>query len=102
MILKLILLSGIYLGTNDIICQQHVRQYDDATRTTALDITYEGDCEGQGTYTYYCDEAGICTDNEVEIKILSSTEYFWQNLIYPQFKGIMKRESSPKTLNASR
>jgi hypothetical protein len=102
MILKLILLSGIYLSTNNDLCQQHANQYDDGTRTTALEITYEGDCAGQGPYTYYCDDEGVCTDHQVEIKILASDEYHWQNLVYPQFKGIMKRESSPNILNASR
>jgi len=93
MLLKLILLSGIYLSTNNPdICEQKIKTYDDGERTTAIEVLYQGDCAGQGPYQYYCDEHGVCTDQYIEIKILNEREIAWENLVYG-IKGRLKLSS---------
>lgn len=93
---------GIYTCTHNIpegICDQRMErvfgfEIDGKLELSALQLSYVGDCGDQGPYLYYC-ENNECSDyNSVKIKVISETEYEWENFLYG-FYCKMKKVPAP-------
>ena len=82
--------SGLYLpveATHDSVCPQKVRvQCGTSGAPLSLRITYEGDCAGQGPYTYACsssDQGEItCGAGPIAVTLKDDISYFWENRGY--------------------
>lgn len=73
--------NGMYRcvnGNNNSICDQDIRVKIIGNKATAVKVMYEGDCAGQGPYTYYCQDSE-CTDGAIYIRFKDQNSYSWEN-----------------------
>lgn len=63
-------------GNNNSVCDQDIR-----VKASSIRVMYEGDCGGQGPYTYYCEEDG-CGDAGISITFRDKDHYRWENIQY--------------------
>lgn len=84
------------------ICPQQVRAFPQKSR---IQVTYEGDCAGQGPYAYDCFAGGpegapsqvVCLQGDIEFAVLSPTQYRWRNRAYG-FEALFERKSDSPPL----
>ncbi len=65
-------------GNNDSICPQRVKAIYEGDRLVEFRVMYNGDCAGQGPYSFSCyqDECGGTSQH---FQLLDSNHYQWQN-----------------------
>lgn len=77
--------KGVYIVTqsnNESVCKQYIDPLlspSSEPQVLSLKITYVGYCGSWGPFLYYCNENGFCSNNGIQITILSETEIFWEN-----------------------
>lgn len=65
-------------GNNDSICPQKIKAIYRDERLVEFRVIYNGDCAGQGPYSFSCYE-DRCGGSYQNFQLLDSNHYQWQN-----------------------